>query len=284
MWKKLGALLMAIVFVGGTTQAALAFGGPWQKDKQETLWQSVGLDLTTVQQGLKDGKSIKEIAQEQGISEEALTQKVLDNAKKALEQAVQDGKMTKEQADAKLKVVEENISKWIDQSGPLNFNMMHENMKRERVDGQDAGRMMRTGFSFWNNEALADLFGMSIDELKNALTSGKSLTQLAEEKQVSLDRVQQLLLEQMKERLSSLVQSGRLTEEQMNARLSQFEANLPKILDQTCQSGENGSNYQQKMQRNWNNQTQFDASDVKPSVYPKQMKQNKSLSSSGQTI
>lgn len=89
-------------------------------------------------------------------------------------------------------------------------------------------------FSLNHNEALANLFGMNSATLQKELASGQSLAQLAKEKQVSLDRVQAVLLDQMKEKLSSLVQDGRLTKEQMAEKLAQFEANLPKMLEQTC--------------------------------------------------
>lgn len=104
-----------------------------------------------------------------------------------------------------------------------------EEMMQKRTNHAHAFR-----FSWVRNEALANLFGMTSDALQKALASGQSLAQLANEKNIPLDRVRELLLDQMKEKLSGLVQDGRITAAQMEEKLAQFEANLPNILEKTC--------------------------------------------------
>lgn len=221
MWKKWIVFLLAIVFVVGTAQAAFAYGTSWLKEEKGSLWQSLGLDPATVQQELKDGKSMKDIAEEQGLSKDELMQKMIDAAQKNLAQMVQEGKITQEQSDAKLKALTSRISQWLEQSGAQHIF-------------RDGFRHGQHHFSFNHNEALANLLGMTSDALKQELASGKSLAQLAEDKGISVDSLHAFLVDQMKEKLSALVASGRLTKDEMDEKLAQFEAHVTNIINQTC--------------------------------------------------
>ncbi|MCL6448891.1 MAG: DUF2680 domain-containing protein [Armatimonadetes bacterium] len=70
-------------------------GGP----DPEMLAQALGMSQDELQARLKEGKRIDEIAQEQGISVEQLQQKMKELRIEAIEQAVKDGKITREKAD-----------------------------------------------------------------------------------------------------------------------------------------------------------------------------------------
>lgn len=69
----------------------------------------------------------------------------------------------------------------------------------------------------------ANLLGMSVDEVKSAWAQGKTLQQLAEEKGITQDQLQEKMRElrqqQIKERLQTLVEQGVITQTQADQRL-----------------------------------------------------------------
>lgn len=68
----------------------------------------------------------------------------------------------------------------------------------------------------------ADLLGVSVDEVKTAWASGKSLQQLASEKGITQDQIRQKMLElrkqDMKNVLATLVAKGVITQAQSDQR------------------------------------------------------------------
>lgn len=83
----------------------------------------------------------------------------------------------------------------------------------------------------------ADLLGISVDEAKNAWAQGKNLRQLAQEKGISQDQLQQKMLDlrkqQMKHHLQDLVSQGVITQSQADQRSA--------YIDQQTQQNGKGS-------------------------------------------
>lgn len=74
-------------------------------------------------------------------------------------------------------------------------------------------------------EILAGLTGKSVDEVYDARSNGQTFGEQAESAGV-LDQFQQDRLDLMKDRLDQLVEDGRLTQEEAEARLAQMETAL----------------------------------------------------------
>ena len=83
------------------------------------------------------------------------------------------------------------------------------------------------------SEALATLFGMTADELHEALHSGKSLATIAEEKNVDLSKVTDLLVSELSAHLDEEVASGEITREQADAKLAEFKENVDEMVTKT---------------------------------------------------
>jgi hypothetical protein len=75
----------------------------------------------------------------------------------------------------------------------------------------------------------ANLLGISVDEVKSAWASGKSLNDLAKEKGITQDQLRQkmqdLRQQQMKSYLQTLVDKGVITQAQADSRLSFVQTN-----------------------------------------------------------
>lgn len=94
--------------------------------------------------------------------------------------------------------------------------------------GMDWGRgwgMMGRGGGFrgGNGFEVADLLGMSPQELRQELQSGKTLQEIAAAKGLSLDQLKQQWLARKKAELQELVSQGKLTQEKADEILSRLE-------------------------------------------------------------
>lgn len=85
-------------------------------------------------------------------------------------------------------------------------------------------------------EAIAEQLGMTQGEVVGALWDGKTISQLAEEKGVSLDAIVEVVSASWAESLAEAVEAGRLTQAQADAQLALFKANLSARLDGTFMS------------------------------------------------
>lgn len=74
-------------------------------------------------------------------------------------------------------------------------------------------------------EALAKALDMTVDELNAALQSGKTVAEIAEEKGISTEELQQAMLDAHAEVLAQAVKDGKLTQEQADQMLEYMKAN-----------------------------------------------------------
>ncbi len=77
----------------------------------------IGIDQESFIERLRNGESAAQIAEAEGKTRDGLITALTDAVSDRLDQYVEDGKLTQEQADAKLTYFEENIPAWVDKSG-----------------------------------------------------------------------------------------------------------------------------------------------------------------------
>lgn len=92
----------------------------------------------------------------------------------------------------------------------------------------EVGRHHRHGPGFHLElSAAANALGMTNEELRTALSEGKSLAQLADEKDVDLQKVKDALIAAATAKIDGAVAAGRLTE----AEAAEKKANLPEMAE-----------------------------------------------------
>jgi len=79
----------------------------------------LGLELEELVSELKDGKTLAEVAEEQGMPVDKFTAAMLPEVRQELDALVAEGKLTQEQADANFEHVEENIDRIVNAQGRL---------------------------------------------------------------------------------------------------------------------------------------------------------------------
>jgi hypothetical protein len=89
--------------------------------------------------------------------------------------------------------------------------------------GAGGGWMFEYHDQMW--EALAKALDMTVDELNAALQSGKTVAEIAEEKGISTEDLQQAMLDAHAEVLAQAVKDGKLTQEQADQMLEYMKAN-----------------------------------------------------------
>lgn len=160
----------------------------------------LGLDEQTLVDALKEGKTIAEVAQENGITEEELVQQLIEVQSTAIDEKVSEGVLSQEQADQMKADLDERIS-----------NMMENEGFQGKMRGHK-GRAMGGGLGFFGKEgALEDILDVSRDELKEELSAGKSIAQIAEEKGIDKDELIDEWKDSMTEPMTQFVErQGRL--------------------------------------------------------------------------
>ena len=90
----------------------------------------------------------------------------------------------------------------------------------ERPNREGHGRRGGCG----GNEAVAELLGMTPEELHDAKEAGTSLAEIAQSQGVAVDEVIQTIVDEKAEHLAEEVAEGDLTQAEADARLAEIEA------------------------------------------------------------
>lgn len=162
------------------------------------------LDQAAVRAKLAEGKTLAEIAAEQGVSRDALKQALTDANNKRLEE--------RKQAFA------DSLDSLIDRPG---------NQIPDRKMG------MKGIFGARDLASSASVLGVTEDELKTALAGGKSLADLAKEKNVDVQKLIDAQAEAIKAAVQEALANGKLTQEQADKRLADAAAMAERIVNET---------------------------------------------------
>jgi hypothetical protein len=158
-----------------------------------------------------------DVAQRLGVTTEALDEAVKGARIDQVEQALQDGKLTQEEADAAKEAIESGEARGFGPGfGPRGGGFGHHGHGHRGALGLDAA---------------AAYLGLSQDELRTELDSGKSLSIVAGEKGKSIDGLKQAMLEDATAKLDEAVAAGRITSEQKSAMLERLSAMVDRVIE-----------------------------------------------------
>ncbi len=82
-------------------------------------------------------------------------------------------------------------------------------------------------------ETIAEALGMTTEDLMSELQDGQSVAEVAEAQGVDLDTVVDAVLAEIEERLDTLVENGRLTQEEADERLENARERVTERMNQT---------------------------------------------------
>lgn len=131
--KKLGALTLVLA-IGGSSNAFAQGSNPNIKQdgttknietkqdcpkehgkehrKHSKVFEEMGIKKEDIKNAKKSGKTMFDLAKEKGYTEAQVKEMIIKNRTEAINKAVEDGKLTREEADKKIVIMKEKVSKW----------------------------------------------------------------------------------------------------------------------------------------------------------------------------
>jgi uncharacterized coiled-coil protein SlyX len=191
-------------------------GGEWQ-----VIADALGEEVATLQSDLQSGKSIADIAKEKNVELSTIVDAVVAQRQTALSTAVTDGRLTQAQADAQIALLKANLN--------VMFTQTFTQGAGDRPGfGQRGGGMV---------DILAKALGVDAATLQTELQSGKTIADIATEKNVDISTVVDAVIAERVAALNAAVTSGRLTQEQVDAQIALLKADLTAAFSQKMGRG-----------------------------------------------
>ena len=206
--------------VTDTHAGGLGFRGPGPMGGLNVVAEQLGIDPSELFTELQAGKTIAQIAAEKGIATDTIVNAVVAAEQERLTTAVTNGRLTQEQADARLALVKADVEASLDKT----------------FDAQNfPGDGQRGGFRMGANVlgVVAEQLGIDETELRTELQSGKTIAQIAADKSVSTDMIVAAIVAAQKEKLDAAVTADTLTQAQADARLAEITTQAQALIDQT---------------------------------------------------
>jgi hypothetical protein len=170
----------------------------------------LGITAAQLRAQLNSGKTLAQVAKDRNKSVDGLIDKLVASKKERIEAAVKAGRLTRAQADEIEADLKQEVTDFVN-NGRLQF--------REFRGGPRP-------FGFFGHEHVlstaADYLGLTEAQLRTQMNSGKSLAQVAKDRNKSVDGLIGKLVAAKKARIEAAVKDGRLTRAQAN----EIEADL----------------------------------------------------------
>lgn len=163
----------------------------------QALLNLLQIDAKTLRTEIKADKTLVEIANEHGVSEQTLKDSIIAQITNHIDECVAAGKITADKAE-KMKVnLNERIGKMINQKG--------------LGDKKGMMRHKNAGHGIFNNAELLTLLKIDAETLKTELQAGKTLAAIANEHGVSEQTLKDSLISQSTKRLDERVAAGEIS-------------------------------------------------------------------------
>jgi uncharacterized coiled-coil protein SlyX len=179
------------------------------------------LDLTRAQlrERLEEGQSLADVARAENKSVDGLKRALLNDAEAQLDEAVEEGELTREQANEKLESLREKVDDFVEGDfeafGPPILGLQHH-----------GGPALVVNF-----EVAADYLGLTDAELRERLEEGQSLAEIARAENKSVDGLERALLRDAEQRLNDAVEDGELTRERANEMLERLRDKVEDVVE-----------------------------------------------------
>lgn len=151
-----------------------------------TTAEVTGLSVEEVMEQLRAGQSLADIAGNNGSSGGAVVEDVLARAEERLDQAVANGRMTREEADAKLAELTAQAN-----------DIINDETLGERIDQrleQAGDRAVMAAMV----KTTADETGLSVQDIMQRLRDGETLTQIADSAGVNSEQIVNAAVDQFR--------------------------------------------------------------------------------------
>jgi hypothetical protein len=181
-------------------------GGGWLAS--DDIAEVLGLTADELKTELQGDKTLAMIASEQNVDADAVVNAIVEANKAKLDEQLSEGKLTQEAYDSRVASLREQANKLINGEW------------KGRPDGKgDSGR--HGGLKgIVSSEEVAEALGLTTDELKSELQSGKTLAAIATERTVDVQAVIAAIVNVKTAKYNEQLSDGKLTQEQYDEKMA----------------------------------------------------------------
>jgi lambda repressor-like predicted transcriptional regulator len=208
-------------------------------DVLATAAEYLGMDAADVREALCDGKSLADLADDNGKSVDGLKQALRDEIRKDADQAVEDGALTKDQADRLAVRLSDAVDDLVENSGGrgLEYGFRAPEFGPAPPGPLDEG-IFPGGLPGTDLiESAADYLGIEAADVRQALGDGKSLADLANDKGKSVDGLKRALRDEIRRNADQAVEDGVLTNQQADRLVDKFGSALDQLVERGVRGG-----------------------------------------------
>lgn len=226
--SRVGQVMNGHGFLGGPPagmERGRFQGGPWQGHGPAGHMMTIvaeQLDMTPQEllSELQSGKTVADVAAEKGVSLDTIVEAVVAPRLQELEERVNSGDLTQEQADAMAAVMRAEIREHLTEPFQPGPNGEHAGPGQSPI------------------AIAAEQLGMTRQELVTELRSGKTVADVAEEKGVDLQVLIEAAVAPKADHLNELVAEGSLTQEQADTLIATATGRIATVFTQPFTPGQ----------------------------------------------
>ena len=178
----------------------------------------LGIDATELHDRLEAGETIADIATAQGVAIDEVVGALVTDAEARLADAVTDGRLTQDEAEARLVDIEQRVTDAV--NGDAAFGL-----------GCGDGGRGRGGLGGFDQTAVAGVLGIDATELHDRLEAGETIADIATAQGVAIDDLTAAMEASATERLTEAVTDGRFTQDQADEMLTDLAGRIDAIVN-----------------------------------------------------
>ncbi|WP_282942774.1 hypothetical protein [Paenibacillus sp. RC67] len=137
----------------------------------------LGVDESSIQDSMKEGKTLSEVATAAGLTEETFLEKLVEAEKAAISAQVTAGTLAQEQADKIGSSLSDRLKQQIENAKP----------QGDKGPGGPGGHGGKDFGLIGNSEVMTNILGITQEELRTELDGGKAINEIAAAKGISED-------------------------------------------------------------------------------------------------
>ncbi len=183
-------------------------------------------DVDTLRDALRDGQTLAEVAEANGVAVEAVVDTIAAQMQERIDAALADDRITAEEAAEKSAGLEERATEIVNGEAPLG--------RHHRGPGFGHGpRGERL-------EELAPTLGTDADSLRDALRDGQSIADVAEANGADVQDVIDAMIAHAEERLDEAVADGKLTADEAADKQAEIAERVEDVVNGEAPFGRRG--------------------------------------------
>jgi transposase-like protein len=182
---------------------------------------AIGVETPELLAALREGATIAEVAEAHGVESSAVVDAIVAAERVRLDRAVEDGVLTREEAERRIAELEEHVTDLVNGNLPM----------------PDVGRMPMLGhpgvwgFADGPIAAAADAIGMGPVELLAELRNGRTIAEVASDHGVEVSAVVDAVVGSLQDRLDAAVDNGWITQAEADELAADLQEQATAIVN-----------------------------------------------------